>query len=202
MSVLKIKQNGVWRYVSVGTQGPKGDKGDPGAQGPAGVDGRSFTIKDVYATLAALRAAFPTGNEYAYQVTAENSEIFIWSDSENDWVSVGAIQGPSGKDGEDGYTPVKGVDYFDGQDGADGAPGKDGTSVTIANVNESSADGGSNVVTFSDGKTLTVKNGSKGSDGEDGYTPVKGVDYFTEADKTELVNAVLANFTDVSEVGM
>lgn len=31
------------------------------------------------------------------------------------------------------------------------------------------------------------------SSGEfDGYTPVKGTDYFTEADKQELVNAVLA----------
>lgn len=29
-------------------------------------------------------------------------------------------------------------------------------------------------------------------DGEDGYTPVKGTDYFTEEDKTELVNSVLA----------
>ena len=56
----------------------------------------------------------------------------------------------------------------DGADGADGAAGKDGTSVTVKSVSTSSADGGSNVVTFSDGKTLTVKNGSKGSTGETG----------------------------------
>ena len=31
-----------------------------------------------------------------------------------------------------------------------------------------------------------------GSPGEAGYTPVKGVDYYTEADKAELVDAVLA----------
>ena len=31
-----------------------------------------------------------------------------------------------------------------------------------------------------------------GKDGKDGKTPVKGVDYFTEADKQEMVNAVLA----------
>lgn len=43
--------------------------------------------------------------------------------------------------------------------------------------------------------------GATGPAGANGYTPVKGVDYFTEADKTEIVNAVLANFTDVSEVG-
>lgn len=52
--------------------------------------------------------------------------------------------------------------------------GKDGTSVTVANVSESAEDGGSNVVTFSDGKKLTVKNGTKGANGK---TPVKGVDY-------------------------
>jgi hypothetical protein len=33
-------------------------------------------------------------------------------------------------------------------------------------------------------------------------TPVKGKDYFTEADKAELVSTVLANFTDVSEVAL
>lgn len=79
---------------------------------------------------------------------------------------------------------------FDGEDGQDGQPGvdgQDGTSVTVKSVSESSADGGSNVVTFSDGKTLTVKNGSKGSKGDPGenYT-------LTEADKAEIIDAVPA----------
>ena len=34
--------------------------------------------------------------------------------------------------------------------------------------------------------------GPAGADGKDGYTPVKGEDYFTEADKVEIVEAVLA----------
>ncbi len=34
--------------------------------------------------------------------------------------------------------------------------------------------------------------GEQGAAGADGYTPVKGADYFTAADKTEMVNAVLA----------
>lgn len=129
MSVLKIKQNGVWHYVSVGAQGPKGDKGDPGAQGPAGADGRSFTIKDVYATLAELRAAFPNGNDYAYQVTAQNGEIFIWSDSEKDWVSVGALQGPQGQQGiqgEKGDTGPQGERGPQGEQGIQGVPGEQG----------------------------------------------------------------------------
>ncbi len=57
---------------------------------------------------------------------------------------------------EDALAQAKASGDFDGADGA---------SVTVQNVSESAADGGNNVVTFSDGKTLTVKNGSKGADG-------------------------------------
>ncbi len=70
----------------------------------------------------------------------------------------------------------------------------DGESVTVSNVSESTEDGGSNIVTFSDGKTLIVKNGSKGGKGDKGDpgdTPVREVDYWTEEDKTEIVNEVL-----------
>lgn len=40
----------------------------------------------------------------------------------------------------------------------------------------------------------------KGDPGKDGHTPVKGTDYFTEEDKTELVNAVLAALPSTEEV--
>lgn len=65
-------------------------------------------------------------------------------------------------------------DGKDGQDGQNGTDGKDGTSVTVSSVTESTVDGGTNIVTFSDGNTLNVRNGSKGdagkkgSDGKDG----------------------------------
>lgn len=94
-----------------------------------------------------------------------------------------------------------------GAAGAAGTKGADGTSVTVTSVSESTADGGSNVVTFSNGSTVTIKNGSKGSQGEKGDTgatgatgakgnkgdtPVKGTDYWTAADKEEMVDDVLA----------
>lgn len=98
---------------------------------------------------------------------------------------IQGLRGEQGLPGKDGRTPEKGKDYFDG---------KDGDSVTVSNVSESTEDGGSNIVTFSDGKTLTVKNGSKGGKGDKGDpgdTPVREVDYWTEEDKTEIVNEVL-----------
>ena len=38
--------------------------------------------------------------------------------------------------------------------------------------------------------------GADGKDGADGYTPVKGEDYYTEAEKTELVNEVIASVSE------
>ena len=75
--------------------------------------------------------------------------------------------------------------------GKNGTNGTDGTSVTVKSVSESTADGGSNVVTFSDGKTLTVKNGKTGAAGKDGKIPVKGTDYWTPTDKAEIVSDVI-----------
>lgn len=42
-------------------------------------------------------------------------------------------------------------------------------------------------------QTITLPSGATGATGADGYTPVKGVDYFTETDKTEIVSSVLAS---------
>lgn len=48
---------------------------------------------------------------------------------------------------------------------------------------------------------LAEANASGEFDGKDGYTPVKGVDYFTEDDKLELVNDVLAALPAAEGVG-
>ena len=80
---------------------------------------------------------------------------------------------PRGEDGKDG---IDGKDGTNGKDGSDGTDGKDGTSVTISKVSESTVSGGSNIVTFSDGKTLTVKNGKDGINGKDGTNGTNGKD--------------------------
>ena len=138
-------------------------------------------------------------------------------------------KGDTGAKGDKGDTGAQGIQGEKGETGATGDKGKDGTSVTVKSVSESTADGGSNTVTFSDGKTVTIKNGSKGSTGSkgdkgdkgdtgatgakgdkgdtgavgangqpgnDGYSPVKGVDYWTAADQNAIkkdVNAYIAD---------
>lgn len=70
--------------------------------------------------------------------------------------------------GENGRDGIDGKDGAPGRDGADGAPGRDGidgTSVTITDISESTESGGTSVVTFSDGKTLHVRNGLDGQGG-------------------------------------
>ena len=86
--------------------------------------------------------------------------------------------------------------------GEKGDKGNDGVSITsVKQTTTSTADDGNNVITvsLSNGTTSTfkVQNGSKGSAGK---TPEKGTDYYTEADKQEMVSAVLAEIppTDLS----
>lgn len=42
--------------------------------------------------------------------------------------------------------------------------------------------------------------GKDGQTGPAGYTPIKGTDYWTDTDKQEIINAVIASFTDGNEV--
>lgn len=56
------------------------------------------------------------------------------------------------------------------------ASGNVGKSLTIKSVSESTEDGGNNVVTFSDGSTLTVKNGKTGAKGSNGTNGTVQID--------------------------
>jgi hypothetical protein len=87
-----------------------------------------------------------------------------------------------------------------GDGGGEGTPGKDGRG--IVSIERTSGDGSPGTkdtytITYTDGttSTFTVTNGKNGKDGEPGKagkTPVKGTDYYTPADKAEMVADVLA----------
>jgi hypothetical protein len=185
---------------ATGPQGPKGDTGATGATGPAGADGKDG--KDgtsVTVTNVTTSSADGGSNVVTF---SDGKTLTIKNGSKGSTGATGATgpEGPQGPKGDTGATGTQGpkgdtgATGATGPAGADGKDGKDGTSVTVTKVTTSSADGGSNVVTFSDGKTLTVKNGSKGSTGATGATGAAGKDgkdyVLTDADKQEIAGLV------------
>lgn len=68
-------------------------KGETGPQGPQGETGSGLQILDVYATLADLQSAHPTGQPGdAYQVgSGGNYILYIWSSSQSAWVQSGTL---------------------------------------------------------------------------------------------------------------
>ena len=93
------------------------------------------------------------------------------------------VAGQPGKDGKDGQT---------GPAGEPGAAGKDGANGVSCTHRWS---GTTLYVTSASGTTSANLKGDKGDTGDTGAagkTPVKGTDYFTPADKAEMVAAVVA----------
>lgn len=123
----------------------------------------------------------------------------------HEFVVKNGVNGGAGAPGKDGHSPavtatksgktttisVDGAAIATVEDGTDGAPGKDGITPTI----------GSNGNWFI-GSTDTGKpsRGATGAPGKGGITPVKGTDYWTAADKQEIVNDVIAALPDGTEV--
>ena len=137
--------------------------------------------------------------------------------------SRGATGAP-GKDGADGKPGAAGADgitphigdngnwYLGSTDtgkpsrGATGAPGKDGAAgkpgaAGADGVTPHIGDNGNWYLGETDtGKPSRGATGAKGEPGAPGKTPVRGTDYWTAADKQEIVNSVIAALPDGTEV--
>lgn len=135
-------------------------------------------IANTYSVLSEAGAATPTAaNSENLAETAANIAAVLYnkdqglSDTQKEQArtNIGALaESELGNAVNDALEQAKESGEFDGE------PGAPGTSVTVSNVSESTADGGTNVVTFSDGKKLNIKNGSKGSDGAPGSNGTNG----------------------------
>ena len=119
--------------------------------------------------------------------------------------------GKNGDPGKDGISPVAVVEQTEtgatvtitdatgtttaevknGKDGAPGTPGNDGISPQ-ASVQQTDTGVIITITDKSGTTTAECKNGKDGAPGEPGKTPEKGVDYWTEADKQEIVAATVA----------
>ena len=97
------------------------------------------------------------------------------------------------------WQTIPAIKGTDGKPGTNGKPGVDGFS-PIAKV-ETITNGATITITDKNGTTTaTILNGAKGDPGTNGTTPVKGVDYYTESDKQEMVQLVLAAIPSAEEV--
>ena len=103
-------------------------QGPQGPQGPQGEDGRSFVILGLYATLAQLQAAHPTGSAgdaYAVGTESDNS-IYLWDVDDEAWTDIGPIMGPQGPQGIQGVQGPTGPQGPQGETGETGATGPQG----------------------------------------------------------------------------
>ena len=158
----------------------QGAKGEDGAPGAAGESGATF--------IPSVSAA----------------GVISWSNDKGltNPPSV-SIKGPQGDKGDPG---AKGEKGDNGADGAQGVQGEAGMAATIsvgivstgepgtqASVTNAGTDSTAvlNFVIPRGEKGETGSKGDTGATGEAGHTPVKGVDYFTDADKSEMIQAVL-----------
>ncbi len=110
-------ENTLEKYI---WNGNKGDKGDTGDTGPKGDPGNSYVVKGLYATLAALQAAHPTGSEGdAWFVgTSDSNVVYQWDVDKAAWVNAGPLKGPKGDTGPQGATGADGKSAYEAaQDG-------------------------------------------------------------------------------------
>lgn len=83
-------------------------------------------------------------------------------------------------------------EYIDTGINAEGTPGADGKGIESMGYYDTDADGNVGIAVFYTDGTIGFIwiPGLKGEKGEDGYTPVKGVDYWTEEDKAEIISEI------------
>lgn len=125
-------------------------------------DGRSFVIKGYYATFSALTTAVSDPVPGDVYGVGASTPYDLYI-----WDDVGEMWRNNGSvagvPGADGYTPT-----------VSATKSEKTTTVTIVNKT------GTTTATILDGL-----------DGQDGYTPVRGTDYWTASDKAEIVQDVL-----------
>lgn len=134
MPVLKYKtEDGKFVGLPI-IQGPKGETGPQGPQGPKGDTGEGINILGTYSTEEELKQNHPTGSlGDAYLVL---QDLYIWSDTANDWVNAGTIKGPKGDTGPQGETGPQGPQGEKGETGPQGPKGDTGPAGTSVSVIE------------------------------------------------------------------
>lgn len=161
-----------------GERGEKGEKGDPGATGPAGETG-------------------PQGPIGSRGEKGEHG-----ADGKDGVTGPQGPEGPAGPQGEAGPTGPRGPEGPAGEKGETGAAGETGPQGPQGEAGPAGPTGpegpagpqGEAGPTGPTGPEGPI--GPAGPAGTDGKTPVRGTDYWTDIDKTEIINEILTHFID------
>ena len=162
-----------------GSQGPRGEpgaKGEPGEKGDTGPKGDKGEPGE-------KGDPGPKGDKGEPGEKGDTGAQGVKGDT--------GATGPAGVPGKDG------ADGKPGAAGADGAKGADGITPHIGD-NGNWYLGGTD--TGKPSRGATGAKGDKGEPGTPGKTPARGTDYWTAADKQEIVNSVIAALPDGTEV--
>ncbi len=107
----------------IGPTGPQGKQGIQGPTGATGPAGTSVSILGSYDTLDELKKAHQKGNTgEAYLV---DSNLYVWSQENDDWIDVGIIKGPKGDQGVKGDIGPTGPQGKQGIQGPTGPTGSE-----------------------------------------------------------------------------
>lgn len=135
-----------------------------GEKGDAGADGKD----GISPTVSIIKAA---GATTVIITDAQGSHSAVILDGE---------RGADGKDGKDGKDGINGKDGEKGEQGIQGEQGLRGEKGETGAAGKDGING------------INGVNGKDGADGKDGYTPIKYVDYYTEAERAALVNEIVS----------
>lgn len=168
-----------------GKDGVDGQNGKDGQNGLNGIDGISPTVKITQITdgynisvtdkngtgnITLLHGKDGTngkdGATGEQGAKGEKGDAFTFDDFTAEQLE--SLKGEKGDKGDKGEQGLQGIQGEQGIQGVQGIPGEKGE------------------------KGDTGAAGKDGQNGTDGKTPMKGVDYYTDADKAEIVNAVIA----------
>lgn len=124
--------------------------------------------------------------------SVEDGGINVWTATLTDG-STYQFEVRNGQRGEKGDTGEQGPQGPQGETGPQGPKGDKGDTGEVGPQGIQGEVGPQGPQGIQGPQGEQGEQGETGQAGADGYTPLKGTDYFTEEDKTELVNAVLAS---------
>jgi hypothetical protein len=207
-------------YIGDGPTGPTGPLGGVGPTGPTGPQGSGVSVLGTYATLELLQADVPVGNiGDAYII---QSDLYVWSDLNQEWYNAGPFVGPLGPTGPTGATgpgitgptgptgPLGPTGPEGGPTGPTGATGATGPTGPVGANGETGATGPAGVTGPTGPLGSTGPTGATGPTGVSPenslvtytYTATSGQTTFTGADDNTLTLAYTAGAIQVTLNGV